>query len=140
MSLNIKEIEAVLKDKKLPDATLKAVVEELKAVEEEKKNEKDTEPKSKNQYVIIALDKTGQIKDDLTGFVVQIPESDNPAAVLDKVKESARQYALTRKARKYPVKTVADVAKFVKRAITKNAHIHFKHKDPVLIVRSDNNI
>lgn len=96
--LNIKEVESVLRNNKLPEATVSTVIKQLKEKEEVKKDNKDTE-KSKKQYVVISTNKD-------TAFVVQINEGDDAATAHDKVNAAIKDFNNSKKGQKNPIKSL----------------------------------
>ena len=60
--------------------------EEAVDVSEETGNDEEGEPKPKQQFVILVSDTNGIINKDLVGWVLQIPENDDVATVLDSIK------------------------------------------------------
>jgi hypothetical protein len=140
--IKIEDVIEVLKSQKVPPATLVAVETELEAIEADKKADKEDSkgPKSKSQYNVILFDANGVVpKGDYTALVLQTPEGDSPSTLLDKVYKAAYEFNTTKKGRKHPIKTVAD-ATAIKRAITKTHKLHFKTKEPVQVILTNNEI
>lgn len=127
MSLKIDEIVKVLKNTKIVDPTLTTVVEELKKAESLKKDNKDKEPGSKKQYVILSSNKD-------TALVVQIEESEDAATTTDKIKKAAASYNATKKGVKFPVKTVSEALGNLPRKFLVGAKVWAKTKEPVRLL------
>ena len=102
-------------------------------------NKKPKDAPVKKQYVFILNDPKGKLKgSDFTGWVVQIPEDDNPATALEKLHLGAYDFNRSAKGRRYPVKTVAEACEFGSQKIFKEQKIWIKTKEPVLVVPTNN--
>ena len=119
---------------------LDAFLRELRERVEAQKSEK--EPAVKKQYVFILSDPKGKFKGDTdyVGWVVQIPEDDNPATALEKLHLAAYDFNRSAKGRRYPVGTVAEACEFGSQKIFKEHKIWVKTKEPVLVVRTNNKL
>jgi len=136
MSLPIESvIESLKRVAKLDPKTLIAVENDLEAKEAEAKSEKSpADPKAKNAFVIVLLDPEGNVKGDVTGFVTQIPESDDAGTVLDRLHKAA--YAFNRsKKRGANVVNLGEIGS-VKRKFLKNEAVNLKTKEPVRVLVS----
>ena len=95
----------------------------------------------KKQYVVVVSDPYGKFTDaDYTGWVVQIPEDENPASALERIHLGSYDYNLTPKGRRMPLKTIAEACEFGSAKIFKEHKVWIKTKEPVLIVRTNNKI
>ena len=122
------------------DKELMAFLTELSQRAEEMKPER--EAAIKKQFVFILSDPKGKFKGDtdFTGWVVQIPEDDNPATALEKLHLGAYDFNRSAKGRRYPVSTVAEACEFGSAKIFKEHKIWVKSKEPVLVVRTNNKL
>lgn len=137
MSLKIEDVEKVLRDQKLDVAVIKKVVNELEAVEEENKAERGSGvPKQKNQFVIVVKGDESMKDKGLAGWVVQIPEGDDVAQTLPRLKRAAVATVNAQKRKKRAITTVADAMQYSKRAFTKAENINVKTKEYVQVVIS----
>jgi len=117
MALSLDDIFESLKKAGIDSAKAKEVMENLKAVEEEKKEEKELEkgPKQKNQFVAFVMDDGTLAGKELIGYVLQIPEGKDPKSTYDAYVSAVRSYnTTTRKGRKYPVTKVGEGMQIVK--------------------------
>lgn len=111
---------------------------ELKAEEEEKANRP---PPVKKQFVVMLSDPEGALKDqDITGWVLQIPEEDNMMAAPQKVIAAAYEFNTTPKGRRMPVQTIGEACESVSAKIFKEQNVWVKTKTPVIAVSVDNAI
>ena len=116
---------------------LDAFLTELSQRAEEMKPER--EAAVKKQFVFLLSDPKGKFKGDTdyTGWVVQIPEDDNPATALEKLHLGAYDFNRSAKGRRYPLGNVAEACEFGSAKIFKEHKIWVKSKEPVLVVRTD---
>jgi len=135
MSLKIDDIEKVLRDQKLDVAVIKKVVTELEEIEEENKAERGTGvPKLKNQFVIVVKGDESMRDKSLAGWVLQIPEGDDVAQVLPRLKKAAQATVNAQRRKKRPINTIADAMQYSKRAFTKLENVNVKTKEYVQAV------
>lgn len=140
MAIKIEEVIEALQKLKIPGATIAAVESELEQIQEEKKEEKATKKKGKNQFVTILLDPENKLVNlgDFTAIVTQIPSEDDAGTVLSRIYKAAYDYNATKKGRKFPVKGVAEAVGAVKRKQFKEANVAIKSgKETVRVLISD---
>lgn len=126
----------------LSNATV-AVDEAAKAEEavdssEETGNDEEGEPKPKQQFVMLVSDTTGIIKKDLVGWVLQIPEDDDVATVIDSIKTGAYNFNASKKGQKYPVSSIGQAIANVPNKFFKTNNLKIKTKEPVQIIVTNN--
>jgi hypothetical protein len=98
-------------------------------------------PAVKKQFVILVSDPDGKLpKDDFAGWVLQIPESESPATVEERIIRGAYEYNATKKGRLYPTKTIGEALENIPAKHFKETEIWVKTKTPVLVLRTDNEI
>jgi len=132
MKVSIDDVVATLKELKVPSETIIKVETELEAKEAESKAQRVPGAKTKNQFVVVALDPQGHIKGDVTAFVVQMPAEDDAGLVLDRMHKAAYDFNQGKK-RGQPVTNIGNIGD-VKRKFTKAHNIHIKTKEPVRVV------
>ena len=128
----------------LSNATV-AVDEAAKAEEEEgvdpaekTGNDEEGEPKPKQQFVMLVSDTTGIITKDLVGWVLQIPEDDDVATVIDSIKTGAYNFNASKKGQKYPVSSIGQAIANVPNKFFKTNNLKIKTKEPVQIITTNN--
>ena len=142
-------LEKVVKDENaiekvldlLSDAAVQ--VDEAKQAEEPEAaytNETDEsdEPKIKKQFGILVSDKDGVIKQDLVGWVFQMPENEDTRDVVELIKKAAYNFNASKKGRKYPVNTIGQAIEGVGNKFFKPYNVSLKTKEPVLVITTDN--
>ncbi len=117
---------------------LQDVEMELKAEEEEKANRPLP---IKKQFVVMLSDHDGSLAEkDITGWVIQIPEEENPATVATRIIRATYEFNVTPKGRRLPVKTIGEACEAVTAKLFKEQQIWVKTKTPILAVPVDNTI
>lgn len=149
MAFKLDEVIAVLNESGVPPDKVNIVRTELEELEKEKKEERaeNKEPKAKNQFVIVLNDSSnvlvgGKVTlENLTGWVLQLREGDDPVTAIDRVKRAAKQQnTKIKKFVKAPLKSFGDAVQNLRRAFTKAEGVHVKTKEEVRVLLSDNSL
>jgi hypothetical protein len=139
--IDVNKVAEILKKNQIDPAVLRRVVEEMNLAVQPDPGEKEGPPPVKKQHVIVVSDPNGRMpKDDLTGWVLQIPEDESPATTLERVFKGTYDYNASKKGRLYPAKTVGEALENVPAKFFREAELWVRTKEPVLVVRSDNEI
>lgn len=101
-------------------------------------NDEEGEPKPKQQFVVLVSDPNKQIKTDLVGWVLQIPEDDDVATVVDSIKKSSYNFNASKKGNKYPVTSIGQAIANVPNKFFKTNELKIKTKEPIQILTTDN--
>jgi len=97
------------------------------------------EPPEKKQFVVLLSDPQGALpQEDLVGWVLQLPESDNPGAATERVMRAAYEFNLSKKGRQRPVKSIGEAIEAVGPKFFKEQRLAVKTKLPVTALRTDN--
>lgn len=112
---------------------LKKMESQTKQAEEEEDGE-EKEVKPKNQLVIVLSDPHGILPPDMTGWIVQIPESMAPSLLPEKIAIAASDFHKTKKGRKFKLESIGDAFERVPAKIFKSLSITNKTKMPVWAV------
>ena len=112
--------------------------EEAVDASEETGNDEESEPKPKQQFVILVSDTNGIINKDLVGWVLQIPENDDVATVLDSIKSGAYNFNASKKGQKYPVSSIGQAIANVPNKFFKTNNLKIKTKEPIQIITTNN--
>jgi hypothetical protein len=139
--IDVNKVAEILKKNHIDPAVLRRVVEEMNLAAQPDPGESDLPPPVKRQFVILVSDPDERMpKADLTGWVLQIPESESPASTQERVFKGAYDYNASKKGRLYPAKTVGDAVENVPGKFFRDAELWVKTKTPVLVLRTDNEI
>jgi hypothetical protein len=99
------------------------------------------QPPIKKQFVILVSDPDGKFQNDLfTGWVLQIPEDRSPLEVNTQLIRAAQDFNRSKRGSRDPAKTITDVCEIVPGKLLRAQSIWVKTKEPVLLVRTDNQI
>ena len=115
-----------------------AKVEEAIDASEETGNDEEGEPKPKQQYVMLVSDTNKIITKDLVGWVLQIPEDDDVATVIDSIKTGAYNFNASKKGQKYPVSSIGQAIANVPNKFFKTNNLKIKTKEPIQIITTNN--
>ncbi len=132
--------EAMSNNEVAPDVINKIMkdIERLAQVEAEEAKA-SREPPVKKQFIIVLSDPRGILPDeDFVGWVTQIPENDNPGVTVERIKRSAYEYNISKKGRKYPVRSIGEACEAVGAKFQKEQGISIKTKLPVTVIPTDN--
>ena len=127
--------------KHLETPIVRQIVEELNKAASKKEEQKEEKPPAeKKQFVIVVSDPEGLIKTDLTGWVVQIPESESTNTTLERIGRGAFEFNNSKKGRLNPVKSLGEAIESVGSKFYKDSSIWIKTKTPVIVVCTDNTL
>lgn len=136
-------VAEVLQENQFEEDVVMKVVRQLNRAADKLAAEAEAtkEPPCKKQWVILISDPHGDLPDeDMVGFVVQIPENDNPGTVEERLIKAAHHYNTTRRGRKHPVRSIAEACEVVGGKIMKEHKVFVKTKLPVSALRTDNQV
>jgi hypothetical protein len=141
MKIAINKAAEILKKNHIDPAVLRRVVEEMNLAAQPDPRDGDQIPPVKKQFVILVSDPNGKMpKEDLVGWVLQIPEEESPASTQERLFKGLLDFNQSKKGRLFPVKTIGEAIENVAAKFFKEAHLWVKTKTPVLVLRTDNQI
>lgn len=140
MALKIDDIQYVLQKQNLDAVAVKKILEDLKEVEEDNKASSAAAPKAKNQFVIVVQGTEETKNIPLAGWVVQIPEGEDPNTVLSRLKKSAETTVSNQKRKKFGITTVGQAMQYSKPKFTKENKLKIKTKEYVQVVVAPNSL
>ncbi len=123
------------------DAILQVNAALVKLAKDEKAaRDAEKEPKPKLQYVLLVSDPNKVIPagTELVGWMTRIKEDADAGGILDRIFKAIRNFNLSKKGRKNPVKTVGDGLEGVTRKFFKEEEIQIVNKEAVRIIFTDN--
>lgn len=136
--VEIELVKMVLQRNELDKSLVSQIVEDINAeaaAADEAEEEKT--PAIKKQFVFLLSDPKGElVSKDYVGWVLQIPEDDSPFTAEERLIRSAYEHNTTRKGRRMPVKTIAEVCEHVSARTTKEQGVWIKTKEPVYVLRT----
>ena len=139
--IDVSKVAEILKKNHIDPAVLRRVMEEMNLAVQPDPGEEEKPPAVKKQYVIVVSDPEGKLpKTDFTGWVLQIPESVSPSTTPDRVFKAAYDFNASKKGRLLPVQTVGEAFESVPAKHYKEAELWVKTKEPVIVLRTNNEI
>jgi len=139
--IDVNKVAEILKKNHIDPAVLRRVVEEMNLAVQPDPGEGDQPPPVKKQFVILVSDPKGKVpRGDLVGWVLQMPESESPASVEERLLKATYDYNASKKGRLYPAKTVGDAVENVPGKFFREVELWVKTKTPVIVLRTDNEI
>lgn len=141
MKADLDIVKYVLERTELETRQVAGIIERITKEQQMLDAEKPKEPAVKKQFVILVADPYGDLpKRDLVGWVLQIPEEDAPATIEERIHRAANAFNTTPKGRRLPVETIGEACEAVPPRLFKEAQCWVKTKEPVLVVRTVNQI
>ena len=139
--IDVNKVAEILKKNNVDPAVLRRVVEEMNLAVQPDPGEGDPAPPIKKQFVILLSDPSERLpKVDFTGWVLQIPQDESPASVQERLLKGAYDYNASKKGRLHPARTVGDAIEGVPAKFFREAELWVKTKEPVIVLRTDNEI
>ncbi len=141
MKIALELVAAALKKYDVDAKTGRSVIEDLQIEAQPDPTDEDKAPPVKKQYAILVSDPEGLMpKNDLVGWVLQLPESDSVATIQDRIYRTADLFNMTKKGQMFPVQSVGSALEDVPAKFFKESELWVKTKTPVLVLRCDNKI
>ncbi len=139
--IDVNKVAEILKKNHVDPAVLRRVVEEMNLAVQPDPGEGEQAPPVKKQYVILVSDPAEKLpKVDFTGWVLQIPQDESPASVQERLLKGVYDYNASKKGRLHPARTVGDAMEGVPAKFFRETELWVKTKEPVLVLRTDNEI
>lgn len=138
--IDVNKVAEILKKNQVDPKLLRQIVEDMNSITQtEAEDEKP--PAVKKQFAILISDPDGDLpKKDFTGWVLQLPEDESPATATDRIFRAVYDYNASKKGRLHPAKTIGEALEYVPAKHFKEVDVWVKHKTPVLMLRTDNEI
>lgn len=143
MKASIETVNTVLCEEELEPNRITKILRKIEeqAAAEAEADKANREPPVKKQFVIVVSDPRGTLpSEDYVGWVCQIPEDDPTADTVDRIIRASYEYNISKKGRKYPVKTIGEACEAVGQRFMKEQNVAVKNRVPVTILRTDNKI
>lgn len=138
--IEVNKVAEILKRNELEPAVMRAIIEEMNAMVQPEVDE-EKPPPVKKQWCILISDPEGTLpENDLTGWVLQIPENESVLTTQERIHKAAYEFNTTKKGRMLPAETMGDAIENVPAKHFKEQQVWIKSKIPVLMLRTDNEI
>ena len=137
--IEVSQVAEILKKHKIEPSLLREIVEAMNEVTQPAADEDIKPPAPKKQFVVLLSDPAGKLpQKDLTGWVVQIPESASPYSTADRIFKGAYDFNASKKGRLLPVKSIGEALESASAKYFKESELWVKTKLPVAVVVTDN--
>lgn len=134
-------VKAILQRNEMDVRSVNSIIEDIQREMKMIQEENPPAPRVKKQFVILLSDPGGDLPDkDLTGWVLQIPEDENVLTAEERIHKGAYDFNQTPKGRRLPAQTVGEACEIVPPRLFKEYSVWVKTREPVLVVKSDNQI
>ncbi|RRJ95135.1 hypothetical protein Ga0100231_013300 [Opitutaceae bacterium TAV4] len=138
--IEVNKVAEILKRNELEPAVMRAIIEEMNALTQPEVDE-EKPPPVKKQWCILISDPEGTLpENDLTGWVLQIPENESVLTTQERIHKAAYEFNTTKKGRMLPAETMGDAIENIPAKHFKEQQVWVKSKTPVLMLRTDNEI
>ncbi len=137
--IEVSQVAEILKRHKIDPSLLRTIVQELNEVTAPSADDDTKPPPVKKQFVVLLSDPQGKLpRQDLTGWVVQIPENASPHSTTDRIFKGAYDYNASKRGSLLPVKSVGEALESTGAKFFKEADLWVKTKTPVSVMVTDN--
>lgn len=134
-------VKHILQRNELDIRQVNSILEEIQQELKLQQEENPPAPRQPKQFAILVSDPEGLLpKADLTGWVLQLPEEESPLGLQEQIHRAAYDFNQTPKGRRMPVKTIGEACEAVPARIFKEHQVWVKTKEPVYVLRTDNQI
>lgn len=138
--IEVSKVAEILKRNAIEPALLRQIVEEMQMIVQPETDE-EKPPPLKKQWCILISDPNGVLPEDgLTGWVLQIPESDSVMTTEERIHRAAYEFNTTKKGRLLPVKTIGEAVESIPAKHFKETNLWVKTKHPVFMLKTNNEI
>jgi hypothetical protein len=136
--VEIETIKEALNDAEIPEKLKSKFLEKLAKLMAADEQEEENEPKAKWSTHLMLLSPEGEPEVTLPDYpyIVKIPETESVYTVERRLQLAAEQFNLTRKGRRYPVRTIADAIEHTSKALFKEQGVQVGQFDSSVVVRN----
>ena len=135
--VDIELVKMVLTRNDIDTRQVAGIIQELQ-LEQAAEVDDDKEKPCKKQWVVVVYDPEGELAGkEFTGHIVQIPEDESVYTAVERLHRAGYEFNTTKKGRRMPVKTVAEVCEHVPGRITKEQSVWPRHKEPCFLLPTD---
>ena len=139
--IDLEVVKFVLDQNIEEQRTVANIMEDLRRQLEQEEAEKEKKERVKKQFVVLVSDPEKDLEGKIkTGWVLQIPEGDDPSTVEARLIDAALEFNTSSKGRKMPVSSIGDACEALPPRITKDHQVWIKTKEPIYLLRTDNKI
>lgn len=135
MKIKLQDVEMALQQAQLEPEKIQEIKDAILNISQTEEDIKDEiSEKMKWEFVLAVSDDEGTCPDNLVGWVIQIPEGENPTIISETIARIANDFNITKKGRKLPVNNVGETIENVPAKFFKEHDIRVKNKVPAYVV------
>lgn len=138
--IEVNKVAEIMQRNAIEPAKLRQILEEMNLLVQ---TQEDIEkpPPVKKQWAILISDPDGSLpKNDLVGWVLQLPESESVLSTEERIHKAAYDFNTTKKGRLLPATTIGETLENVPAKHFKEVQVWVKTKVPVLMLKTNNQI
>ena len=94
----------------------------------------EREKQVKKHHVVLVSSPDGGLPDDLVGWVVQVPEDDNPKVAVERIKATAERFNASPRGKKLPLSSFGDACQSLPTKQLKENQVWVKTREPVRVL------
>jgi hypothetical protein len=136
--VDLETVQKILKSNGVDVRLAAAILNQLRDAVAEEAVERE-KPAKKQMLVLVSEPEEGLPK-DLTGWVVQLLEDDDPKEVADKIVDVAKAFNESPKGQRVPVESFGDAVQSIAGKLFKESDLWIKTREPVRIIPVKNSI
>lgn len=134
-------VKVIMQRNELPLPTVAKVIEDIQDELNAATDDEEKAPPVKKQYVMMVSDPEGVLNGKhLVGWVLQLPEDGSPALAEERLIFAAYEHNRSKRGRRLPVRTIAEVCEQVNNRTLKANDVWVKTKEPVLVMTTSNQV
>jgi len=137
--IEVSQVAEIMKKHRVAPELLREIVEAMNEVTQPAADEDIMPPAPKKQFVVLLSDPRGKLpKNDLVGWVLQIPENASPFSLCDRIHKAAYDFNASKRGRMLPVTSIGEALESAGARYFKDADLWVKTKLPVAVVVTNN--
>jgi hypothetical protein len=136
--VDLEVVQKILKENGVDVRVAAEILNQLRDVIKEDAVER--EKPAKKQLLVLVSEPEDGLPKDLTGWVVQLLEDDDPTEVADKMVEVAKAFNDSPKGQRMPVESFGDAVQGIPSKFFRESDLWIKTREPVRIIPVKNSI
>lgn len=146
MKIDVEKVKTLVADAgrsvQVPPEELAKLIRRIQDMLPDPEAAENKPPAQKKQFVVLLSDPLRKIPDgeDFAAWVLQIPESDSPLSIHERIETAAVNFNGSRRGRMLPVQTVGEAIESIPAKAFREVELWCKTKTPVFAVITRNEI
>lgn len=130
--VDIDLVQKVLKENGVDVRVAAAIINQIREAAAEEAVER--EKPAKKQFLVLVSEPEDGLPKDLTGWVVQLPEDEDPREVAGKIADVASAFNSSPKGQRLPVTSFGDACQSLPTKLLKERDVWIKTREPVRVI------